>query len=82
MRGFAGRDNTNNENPMKEGKIKFIDSEKGYGFIKVQDESKDVYFRIEKFPYAERAEIFKGKVVEVSYIEGKQGLQAVKCRLK
>ena len=82
MRGFAGRDNTNNENPMKEGKIKFIDSEKGYGFIKVQDESKDVYFRIEKFPYAERAEIFKGKVVEVSYIEGNKGLQAVKCRLK
>ena len=82
QRGFAGQDGIRNDNQMKEGKIKHINFEKGYGFIKVQDESDDVYFRIEKFPYAEREEISKGKAVEVSYIRGNRGLQAVKCRLK
>lgn len=65
----------------KDGKIKFVNIEKGFGFIRVAGEEDDVYFRVEKFSSEEQGRINKGKKVEVSYRQGNRGLQAVNCRL-
>lgn len=65
----------------KEGKVKYLNQEKGFGFIKIPGETKDVYFRISTFSVDEQGRLSYGKKVRVSIRPGKKGPEAVSCEL-
>ena len=66
---------------MKEGKVKYLNQENGYGFIKIPGETKDIYFRISMFSEDERNRLSYNKKVRVSFRQGKKGPEAVNCEL-
>ena len=66
---------------IKEGKVKYLNQEKGFGFIKIPGETKDVYFRISTFSVDEQDRLSYGKKVRVSIRPGKKGPEAVSCEL-
>ncbi len=64
---------------MKQGKVKWFDIKKGYGFIAPEDGSKDVFVHrnnVENLGYNQGLE--DGEAVEFEIEETQKGLSAVK----
>ena len=67
--------------PMK-GKVKFFNSEKGYGFIAPEDGGADVFVHISAVNDAHYDSLDKGDVVEFVKKEGRNGkFQAESIRI-
>ena len=64
---------------MPTGKVRFYDSEKGFGFL-TKEEGGDVYVRSNALP-AEVTALKAGQKVEFDVIEGRKGEQAWSLRL-
>jgi len=66
---------------MQQGKVKWFDSEKGYGFIEPEDGGKDVFVHrnnVENLGYNQGLE--EGENVEFETEETPKGLSAVNVR--
>lgn len=66
---------------MQQGKVKWFDSEKGYGFIEPEDGDKDVFVHrnnVENLGYNQGLE--EGENVEFETEETPKGLSAVNVR--
>lgn len=64
---------------MPVGKVRFYDTDKGFGFLS-QDDGSDVYVRANALP--EGVTVLKaGQKVEFGVIEGRKGQQALSVRL-
>jgi cold shock protein len=61
------------------GKVKWYDSEKGFGFV-TQDGGEDVYVRASALPHGTTA-LKAGQRVEFGVAEGRRGPQALSVRL-
>jgi CspA family cold shock protein len=61
------------------GKVRFYDSEKGFGFL-TKDEGGDVYVRATALPPGVTA-LKAGQKVEFGVVEGRKGEQALSLRL-
>jgi CspA family cold shock protein len=61
------------------GKVKWYDSEKGFGFLS-KEEGGDVYVRAEALP-AGVTSLKPGQKVEFGVVEGRKGEQALQVRL-
>ena len=64
---------------MPVGKVRFYDSEKGFGFL-TKDEGGDVYVRATALPPGVTA-LKAGQKVEFGVVEGRKGEQALSLRL-
>lgn len=64
----------------KIGVVKRYDSEKGYGFIKVDGETKDVFFHISQWKLGSANPPAVDSQVQFEVAEGKKGLQAANVR--
>lgn len=64
---------------MPTGKVKWYDSEKGFGFLS-KDEGGDVYVRSEALPQGTTA-LKSGARVEFGIVQGRKGDQALQVRL-
>jgi CspA family cold shock protein len=62
---------------MKQGTVKFFNSEKGFGFIKQDDSSEDLFFHISGLV----DEVRENDSVEFDVERGKKGLNAVNVKL-
>ena len=62
---------------MKSGTVKFFNETKGFGFIKVDNEEKDVFVHISEV----RGEIRENDRVTFEVKEGKKGPNAVNVQL-
>ena len=58
---------------MNKGKVKFYNTEKGYGFIKPDDSEKDVYVNVKNVT----GDISKDDEVVFSIEQGPKGLSAI-----
>ncbi|MFO7952608.1 MAG: cold-shock protein [Bacillota bacterium] len=58
-----------------QGKVKWFNSEKGYGFIEV-DEGKDVFVHYSEIQEEGFRTLEEGQVVEFESVEGNRGPQA------
>jgi len=66
---------------MKQGKIKFFDTQKGFGFIAPEDGSKDVFVHrnnVENLGYNQGLE--DGEAVEFEIEETPKGLSAINVK--
>ena len=63
---------------MEKGTVKWFDSRKGFGFITLADESKDVFVHYSSIVDDESGfkRIYEGDEVEFEITEGKKGPQA------
>lgn len=58
-----------------QGKVKKFNKEKGYGFIKLEDD-RDVFFHYSQLVMEGFKTIEEGEVVEFELVEGERGAQA------
>ncbi|NLW29550.1 MAG: cold shock domain-containing protein [Erysipelothrix sp.] len=58
-----------------QGKVKKFNKEKGYGFIKLEDD-RDVFFHYSQLVMEGFKTIEEGAVVEFELVEGERGAQA------
>jgi cold shock protein len=65
--------------PVPVGKVKWYDSEKGFGFLS-KEEGGDVYVRSDALP-AGVTNLKPGQKVEFGVVEGRRGEQALQVRL-
>lgn len=66
---------------MKKGYIKKYNPEKGYGFIKAQEDmKKDIFFHYTQFCDTDVKTIQEGQEVEFELVEHKRGPQARQIR--
>ncbi len=62
---------------MPEGKVKWFENKKGYGFIQ-SEEGKDIFFLYTAIKSDKKFESLEGGTnVEFDFVEGKKGLQPV-----
>ena len=69
--------NTNKTNTMKEGTVKFFNSSKGFGFIKLNDSEKEVFVHSSNLI----DQIREDDKVQFELVEGDRGMSAVKVSL-
>lgn len=69
--------NTNKVNNMKEGKVKFFNNAKGFGFINIKDTEDDVFVHSSNLV----DEIRENDQVTFDVEKGEKGLSAVNVRL-
>lgn len=62
---------------MKEGKVKFFNETKGFGFITPSDSSKDIFVHVSGL----KEDIRENDLVSYEEAEGKKGLNAVNVRV-
>lgn len=65
---------------MPTGRIRFVDTEKGFGFITRDDTATDVYFRISNLAPG-TASVKRGQRVDFGVVDGKKGEQALSVTL-
>lgn len=61
---------------MKKGTVKFFNEVKGFGFIKLEGSSEEIFVHVTGL----KDEIREGDVVEFDTAEGKKGLNAVNVK--
>lgn len=61
---------------MAIGKVKMFNKEKGFGFIIMEGETKDVFFHYSQIMQEGFKTIDEGEEVEFELVEGDKGLQA------
>ncbi|ELR71669.1 Cold shock protein CspA [Fulvivirga imtechensis AK7] len=62
---------------MKEGKVKFFNESKGYGFVKDNDDNKEYFVHVSGLI----DEIRENDEVTFDLVEGRKGLNAVNVKL-
>jgi CspA family cold shock protein len=65
---------------MPTGRVRFWDTEKGFGFLSKDEGGEDVYVRASALP-AGVATLRRGQKVDFGVIDGKRGEQAISVRL-
>ncbi|MCL2740258.1 MAG: cold-shock protein [Oscillospiraceae bacterium] len=60
---------------MQKGKVKWFNSEKGYGFIEAED-GKDVFVHFSAITMEGYKALEEGQLVQFEVIEGEKGAQA------
>ncbi len=65
---------------MPVGKVRYYDSEKGFGFLSKDEGGDDVYVRASALP-AGVTSLKRGQKVEFGVVDGKKGEQALSVRL-
>lgn len=61
---------------MAIGKVKMFNKEKGFGFIIMEGETKDIFFHYSQIMQEGFKTIDEGQEVEFELVEGDKGLQA------
>ncbi len=61
---------------MSTGKVKWFKSDKGYGFITIEGENKDVFVHFSAINATGFKTLEEGQVVEFDIVEGERGPQA------
>lgn len=61
---------------MATGKVKMFNKEKGYGFIIMDGERRDVFFHYSQIQQEGFKTVDEGQEVEFDLVEGDRGLQA------
>ena len=61
----------------QKGTVKFFNSEKGFGFIKHDDSSKETFVHVSGL----QSDIKEGDLVEFDLQEGKKGMNAVNVKV-
>lgn len=61
---------------MSTGKVKWFNSEKGYGFITVDDSNKDIFVHFSAIEAQGFKSLAEGQNVSFETVEGKSGPQA------
>lgn len=61
---------------MATGKVKMFNKEKGFGFIIMDGEDKDVFFHYSQIVQDGFKTVDEGQLVEFELVEGDKGLQA------
>lgn len=61
---------------MEKGKVKMFNKEKGYGFINMEGEKRDIFFHYSQIQQEGFKTIDDGQEVEFELVEGDRGLQA------
>jgi len=67
---------------MAQGKVKYFDGGKGYGFIKPDDGSADVFFHFSAISTNGEKTIDNDTLVEYEVTRGPKGLQAENVRAR
>ena len=65
---------------MPVGKVRYYDTEKGFGFLSKDDGGEDVYVRAAALPEGVTT-LKRGQKVEFGVVDGKKGEQALSVRL-
>jgi CspA family cold shock protein len=65
---------------MEQGKVKWFNSEKGYGFIQRED-GKDVFVHYSAIQMDGYKNLEEGKSVEFDIVEGEKGPQAANVKV-
>jgi len=65
---------------MQKGKVKWFNSEKGYGFIEAED-GKDVFVHFSAITMEGYKALEEGQLVQFEVIEGEKGAQAANVSL-
>lgn len=65
---------------MPSGKVRFFDSDKGFGFITKDEGDAEVYFRANALPSGVSS-VKRGQRVEFGVVEGRRGEQALSIEL-
>jgi CspA family cold shock protein len=65
-----------NMSVRKQGKVKFFNEEKGFGFVTPNDNSKDVFVHISAVKNSHYDSLSEGDLIEFDVIEGRKGEQA------
>ena len=65
---------------MQKGKVKWFNSEKGYGFIEAED-GKDVFVHFSAITMEGYKALEEGQTVQFEVIEGEKGAQAANVSL-
>ena len=61
---------------MSTGKVKWFNSEKGYGFITIDDTNNDIFVHFSAIQTSGFKTLEEGQSVSFETVEGKSGLQA------
>ena len=61
---------------MERGKVKFFNSEKGFGFITPDNGSDDLFVHVTQLTGVEGGVLAEGDVVEYDVVEGRKGPMA------
>ena len=61
---------------MRTGKVKWIKSDKGYGFITIEGDNKDVFVHFSAINATGFKTLEEGQTVEFDIVEGERGPQA------
>ena len=62
------------------GSVKFFDEDKGYGFIRPDGASKDIFVHISAVEKSEFSALEKGQRIEFDVVPGRKGEQAENLR--
>lgn len=58
------------------GKVKMFNKDKGFGFINMEGEERDIFFHYSQIVQEGFKTVDQGQVVEFELVEGDKGLQA------
>ncbi len=61
---------------MAKGKVKLFNKEKGYGFINMEGEKRDIFFHYSQIQQEGYKTVDEGQEVEFELVESERGLQA------
>ncbi|SCY98646.1 cold-shock protein [Microvirga guangxiensis] len=73
LQGRSGAPRSGGGSPTTTGIVKWFNADKGYGFVSVEGESKDLFLHISVVERARLGAVTEGQVVRVSIAEGRKG---------
>lgn len=63
-----------------QGTVKWFNKEKGFGFINIENEERDIFVHYSKIQIVGYKELFENDVVKFDLIEKESGLQAINVK--
>ena len=65
---------------MAKGTVKWFNKEKGFGFINIENEERDIFVHYSQIQIVGYKELFENDVVKFDLIEKESGLQAINVK--
>ena len=65
---------------MQQGTVKWFNKEKGFGFINIENEERDIFVHYSQIQIVGYKELFENDVVKFDLIEKESGLQAINVK--